>query len=528
MDNLPSQRANPSALVAMDTQARTYLPYHQQQAGEHSQRGEILGGDPKIGSTQINSLDRTEDENDSSVALPNPNNHSQLPDRDFGRNGNGAPPIMSMNGKNGPVMSLSSVNSNEHSPQANRQHRTEDIRQPFDTNNGIRMDNSSLRPAEQANFAGSYPSQRSNNSTWIGEPPIPHGQQNLPYQSTSLAMYPPASNTAQGFPPIGMNSRTLTSPGQIQPRGTQDELLLNAQREREIMRLQIEQSQASSQAHLQYLINARRSLLLQNALQEDQQYLALLSAAGNMNHNSNNLIGQGMVDPNYSLLQQRMFMNQLAGEPTCSLYPPNIISRGGQHQQQLSSPLQMMGNKNNVVSNTAMMPDASSRSQSENSLVPHNNTPSMALGTEEDGIWLSDFLCFVRSHCVEVFTASQSDVLYRRNSKKISKNQVGIRCRFCCHLPHSERGGRSSSFPSSISRIYQSFTMMIRDHFSTCKEMPQHEREQYNKLKNTTTKGAMESKKYWVDSALSLGMVDTGNGIFFKKDLSSEQPLSNP
>merc|ERR1712038_1230619 len=152
----------------------------------------------------------------------------------------------------------------------------------------------------------------------------------------------------------------------------------------------------------------------------------------------------------------------------------------------------------------------------------------MALGTEEDSIWLSDFLCFVRSHCVEVFTASQSDVLYRRNSKKISKNQVGIRCRFCCHLPHSERGGRSSSFPSSISRIYQSFTMMIRDHFSTCKEMPQHEREQYNKLKNTTTKGAMESKKYWVDSALSLGMVDTGNGIFFKKDLSPEQPLSNP
>lgn len=137
------------------------------------------------------------------------------------------------------------------------------------------------------------------------------------------------------------------------------------------------------------------------------------------------------------------------------------------------------------------------------------------LGTVEDEIWLSPFLCFLRSQCIEMFRAKDVDVSYRRSAKtKVEINQIGIRCRFCAHKPYQSRGKRSSSFPSSVSRIYQSVTMMIREHFHSCSEFPEEVRNRYCALKNETTKGELESKRYWAQSASKLGMADTEKGIF--------------
>lgn len=143
----------------------------------------------------------------------------------------------------------------------------------------------------------------------------------------------------------------------------------------------------------------------------------------------------------------------------------------------------------------------------------------MTLESDEDSIWLSQFLCFLRKHCCEVFTANEKDVKDRRKSKQISVNQVGIRCRFCAHLPHRGRAGRSSCYPSSATRIYQSVTMMIREHFPVCDELPEDVRREYTILKKNTKKGEMESKQHWQRSARKLGMVDTPTGIYFEKDI---------
>jgi len=133
----------------------------------------------------------------------------------------------------------------------------------------------------------------------------------------------------------------------------------------------------------------------------------------------------------------------------------------------------------------------------------------MPLATDEDENWLSEFLCFIRTDLVEVFRASNDDVASRINSKKVVFGQVGIRCRYCAHLTHSERASRSSSFPSSIDRIYQSLTMMIRDHFVRCTGLPDNLRARFMELKSHTTQGATDSKRYWIESAKRLGMVDT-------------------
>ena len=145
--------------------------------------------------------------------------------------------------------------------------------------------------------------------------------------------------------------------------------------------------------------------------------------------------------------------------------------------------------------------------------------PFMCLGlVKKDKYRLSNFLCFLRAECIEVFKATESDVYERRRSKKVSLGQVGIRCRFCAHAqyPH-QRVGRSSSFPSSLNRLYQSVTMMVRDHFSKCKMMLPEVRQKFIIYKNCKShiarkKITIESKSYWVESASILGMSDTADG----------------
>lgn len=137
----------------------------------------------------------------------------------------------------------------------------------------------------------------------------------------------------------------------------------------------------------------------------------------------------------------------------------------------------------------------------------------LPLATDEDQNWLSEFHCFVRSTLVEVYLADKQDVMERKSSKSVALGQVGIRCRFCAHLPSTDRASRSSAFPSSVSQIYQSFTMMVREHFARCPAIHSKERETFLALKGKSLQGDFNSKEYWKHSALKLGMVDGGDKI---------------
>jgi hypothetical protein len=147
----------------------------------------------------------------------------------------------------------------------------------------------------------------------------------------------------------------------------------------------------------------------------------------------------------------------------------------------------------------------------EDPVTHYSQRTSFPLATDEDENWLSEFLCFIRSDLIEIFRAGNDDVASRINSKQIIYGQIGIRCRYCAHLPHSDRSSRSASFPSSLDRIYQSLTMMIRDHFVRCPALPEALRSRFLELKARTTQGATDSKKYWIDSAKQLGLVDSEN-----------------
>eukprot|EP00549_Striatella_unipunctata_P019796 CAMPEP_0118691140 /NCGR_PEP_ID=MMETSP0800-20121206/10512_1 /TAXON_ID=210618 ORGANISM="Striatella unipunctata, Strain CCMP2910" /NCGR_SAMPLE_ID=MMETSP0800 /ASSEMBLY_ACC=CAM_ASM_000638 /LENGTH=354 /DNA_ID=CAMNT_0006588881 /DNA_START=1 /DNA_END=1065 /DNA_ORIENTATION=+ len=136
------------------------------------------------------------------------------------------------------------------------------------------------------------------------------------------------------------------------------------------------------------------------------------------------------------------------------------------------------------------------------------------LGKEGDDFWLSSFLCFVRAELVEVIVVQSATTVNPH-----TLDQVGFRCKFCANIQNPRlRIKRASSFPSSISRIYQSLTMMLRDHFPKCQEIPEKLKQRFDHLRSTAIAGAADSKNYWVTSAKDIGLIDTERGISIDKE----------
>lgn len=146
----------------------------------------------------------------------------------------------------------------------------------------------------------------------------------------------------------------------------------------------------------------------------------------------------------------------------------------------------------------------------------------MPLCSDEDPNWLSDFHCFVRKELVEVCFATTDDVRYRHMNHQVVFNQLGLRCKYC-QVPGAEfdedRAPRSVAFPSSIGQIYQSFTMMVREHFGSCTSIPEPLKTKFLTLKKgKTAQGAINSKAFWEHSAKAMGMKNSDNGIVLTEE----------
>ena len=148
----------------------------------------------------------------------------------------------------------------------------------------------------------------------------------------------------------------------------------------------------------------------------------------------------------------------------------------------------------------------------------HQKRMLLAMPSDTDS--LSDRQCYVRSEMVEIFAAADKDVAARhsKGAQKLVLGQVGIRCVYCSHLRARDRAERAVCYPSSISRIYQTVADMQRFHFEQCREIPEHVRQIYKKLKTTRPRGVGSPQTYWIQSAKGLGLQDTEGGIRFDSD----------
>ncbi|GAX18622.1 hypothetical protein FisN_10Hh170 [Fistulifera solaris] len=155
-------------------------------------------------------------------------------------------------------------------------------------------------------------------------------------------------------------------------------------------------------------------------------------------------------------------------------------------------------------------------------------TGVILLSSPRDEQYLNEIHCFIRKQ-VEVFAADASDVNAPAPGRRqrIILGQVGIRCIHCAALPAQQRLKRAVCYPPSMKGIYHAVSNMKFDHFTVCQSLPTNVKARFEQLyssekpQNTrvrTIKGARASPmgQFYVESALSLGLVDTETGIRFR------------
>jgi hypothetical protein len=167
------------------------------------------------------------------------------------------------------------------------------------------------------------------------------------------------------------------------------------------------------------------------------------------------------------------------------------------------------------------LPSASSRDWFQGSRflsVPHTDTE-----------WLSELNCFLRSTCVEAFSAEEDQVSRTSKRGRITLHQVGIRCGFCAHKKMNEKAVAAVSFPTSVAGIYESVKRWQRVHVEACEDIPEETKAKLGGLA-TSNVWTPTTRQYWADSAKALGMVDTEDGIRFGSDPASHSmsPTAKP
>lgn len=145
---------------------------------------------------------------------------------------------------------------------------------------------------------------------------------------------------------------------------------------------------------------------------------------------------------------------------------------------------------------------------------------------ESDPEWLSEMNCYIRSNCVEAFSATQDDVARSSKRGRIGLHQVGVRCRFCKTSTGDGVAIAAVSFPTSMSGLYESVKRWQRVHLPLCHQISESEKRELTQLSSIDS-WTPTTRQYWADSAKSLGMVDTDDGIRFGTDISGRADPSN-
>ncbi|KAL7534543.1 hypothetical protein ACHAWF_004867 [Thalassiosira exigua] len=99
--------------------------------------------------------------------------------------------------------------------------------------------------------------------------------------------------------------------------------------------------------------------------------------------------------------------------------------------------------------------------------------------------------------------------------------KVGLRCRFCKHLPDRDRAPLSTVYPETLGGIYRACSVRFQKrHLTQCAHVPRRVREELDALGSSNARG---SKGHWIQSAKKKGLRDCEGGkqkgIVFRPEL---------
>jgi hypothetical protein len=216
-------------------------------------------------------------------------------------------------------------------------------------------------------------------------------------------------------------------------------------------------------------------------------------------------------------IQERRFSQSNDGRRLSHPHALNPHSMATMHNQELLREAGDLGmdRRFSLAQNVAAESQQAPRNFSNGPFAFMKEPLPLAMDSDKD--WLTPLHCFVRRHCVQVFTASQDDVATPSKGKRkpIQVGQVGIRCPHCHHDEVAKLRERGSVYyPTTIASIYNATMNLLQRHLHSCTSVPDDVMRRYETLKADDARSGT-SKKYWMESALSLGLVDTANGIRF-------------
>lgn len=173
--------------------------------------------------------------------------------------------------------------------------------------------------------------------------------------------------------------------------------------------------------------------------------------------------------------------------------------------------------------------ESSADEASDSEKLPDATYPGcVSLNKSDDGHWLSELQCFIRSDLVEAFAVSTTDAeegLY----DDAEELQVGIRCKYCGMLPRHDKPEGHCYFPHSLSAIQSCVSDLHRRHFSSCKEIPEEVRKTFKSLRGFSGKAEGETQQYWIDSAREIGLFNSTEnaGIRFFRNPYEPSPADD-
>ncbi len=158
---------------------------------------------------------------------------------------------------------------------------------------------------------------------------------------------------------------------------------------------------------------------------------------------------------------------------------------------------------------------------------------SVSIAMPDDEYNLSPVHCFIRKYGIEAFVLTNEEALDKQmwsaRNFKVKPNIVGMRCMYCKDVPVGARSPKSIHYPSSTHCIYYSMENWQRHHAAKCACVPKSILRELTKLMNKSKTGSGGRRNYWSDSAISLGMVNTSNGIVFRSnpEMNRQVPEQN-
>lgn len=125
---------------------------------------------------------------------------------------------------------------------------------------------------------------------------------------------------------------------------------------------------------------------------------------------------------------------------------------------------------------------------------------------------------------LEYFVAKETDVAtsVRGRKQKIRIGQIGVRCKYCAHMPLRQRNKGAVYYAKSLINVYQAAQNIATAHFATesaCPYMPVAIREEIA-VQRPRRDASKAGRSYWVEACQSIGIVERDDALWF--DIRSE------